>query len=348
MITRRLNQEGIPTFRRRGAWQDSAVVRILGNQAAIGILQIYRRSEEGRVKDGAPVPGYFPPVISEDLYWRVQAAKETRKQAPGRRGEGVTNLFQGLAKCRECGSTMTSENKGIKGGGRYLICNSFRRSAGCGNSRRWRLVDVEGRVVSGTHGLDVRAVSERKAKPNQAADRVVGLRATLEKERKAQERILDLVESGHESARERFEEREENIKSLRRQLADAEREASMVKALPSLASRLDAVSHLWAEIAEAAPDQRAELRAALAQALRDTMVVVRFGSKSIEVEYRPDRAPPRSALDKLHPRPSLLRRIVYGDPHPDQPLPGDDEDPHAGKVLGSSGLARKLRGNSRV
>ena len=43
------------------------------------------------------MPDYFPPVISEDLYWQCQEARRKRFQGGGRTGKHV-NIFQGLLR----------------------------------------------------------------------------------------------------------------------------------------------------------------------------------------------------------------------------------------------------------
>jgi DNA invertase Pin-like site-specific DNA recombinase len=99
-IAKILNTEGVPTFTSRSpTWAISTLYVILTSRAVFGEFQPHTASGTGgkRVAAGPPVPNYFPPVISEDLYWQVQEARRKRFQGGGRTGKHV-NIFQGLLR----------------------------------------------------------------------------------------------------------------------------------------------------------------------------------------------------------------------------------------------------------
>ena len=115
-IARRLNQAGTPAFEGKNGWHQSAVKKILGNPAAIGVFQPHVKRDGRRVAEGEPIAGYYPSVVEEALFYRVQEAKRERGSAKGRgagrKGPTYANLFTKLARCAYCRSPMVFENKG--------------------------------------------------------------------------------------------------------------------------------------------------------------------------------------------------------------------------------------------
>jgi DNA invertase Pin-like site-specific DNA recombinase len=97
-LAKTLNAEGVPTFTGRcKTWAISTLYAILTSRAVFGEFQPHTASGTNgqRIAAGDPVSNYFPPVISEDLYWQVQEARQKRLQGGGRTGKHV-NICQGL------------------------------------------------------------------------------------------------------------------------------------------------------------------------------------------------------------------------------------------------------------
>nr|WP_313124708.1 recombinase family protein [Stenotrophomonas geniculata] len=165
-IVKYLNSNGFASFRNPNeGWQTSSVSKILRNRSLIGFYQphrMYYDSATGvkkRVPDGDEVPDYYPKVLDEDLFLRVNA----RQYAPiaslvGRQGETLTNLFTGFVYCHWCGAPMSMANKGPgRKGGRYLVCSKGRRGKDC-KYRSWNYDDVEMYVLYALRQLDLAAV----------------------------------------------------------------------------------------------------------------------------------------------------------------------------------------------
>ena len=86
-----------PPFGDSGRWRDSYVLQILSNRAACGEFQAGKRDEAGRkVLCGEPIKNYFPAVVSEEVFYQVQAGMKSRFRVLGRPGEHETNLFTGI------------------------------------------------------------------------------------------------------------------------------------------------------------------------------------------------------------------------------------------------------------
>lgn len=102
------NPKKYPPFGDSGRWRDSYVLQILSNRAVYGEFQPQRREEGNkRVDCGEPIKNYFPPVVTEEQFFQVQAGMKARFRVLGRPGEFETNLFTGIVHCAETRTTMS-------------------------------------------------------------------------------------------------------------------------------------------------------------------------------------------------------------------------------------------------
>ncbi len=91
------NPKKHPPFGASGRWRDSYVLQILNNRATFGEFQPQTREEgDRRVDCGSPIKNYFPPAVTEEQFFQVQAGMKSRFRVLGRPGEYETNLFTGL------------------------------------------------------------------------------------------------------------------------------------------------------------------------------------------------------------------------------------------------------------
>lgn len=133
-IARRLNEEGVPMLKGAnkrsvdgaGGWQSGTVQHILKNSAVIGTYT-------PKKADAAPIEGYYPAIIEQDVFYEVQAIIKSRANTGGRKGEGVSNLFSGISHCKACGSKMRTIS--ASGDHRYLRCIKAHNNDGCTEPR---------------------------------------------------------------------------------------------------------------------------------------------------------------------------------------------------------------------
>jgi DNA invertase Pin-like site-specific DNA recombinase len=96
-ILAKLNAEGVPPIGRTGRWERSYVRKILTSPAVMGVYQPHKGSRgPSRIPEGDPVPGYYPAVIDERLWYAAQAAMKARARKSGRPAMGSGNPFSGL------------------------------------------------------------------------------------------------------------------------------------------------------------------------------------------------------------------------------------------------------------
>ncbi|MFG0529848.1 recombinase family protein [Pseudomonas sp. yb_2] len=139
MISRRLNQDNVPVFgstrstkekprNKSGLWGTSSVEKILNNRALLGEYQPTHLVGRVRENDGDPIEGYYPEIITPEVFLQAKAAREQRKTAGTTKQSKNFNVWQGLAKCRLCGDAMHLINKGRPPKGyTYLQCYSAKK-----------------------------------------------------------------------------------------------------------------------------------------------------------------------------------------------------------------------------
>lgn len=114
-----------------GGWRDSYIQKILRSRAVIGEFQPHQMTEsEGRKPAGEPIPDYFPAIVPQDLFYKVQKRFDENKEKAGNgggRNSKVCNLFAYLSKCGYCGQPMNFISKGPSSNGHYLLCDTARR-----------------------------------------------------------------------------------------------------------------------------------------------------------------------------------------------------------------------------
>jgi len=141
-----------------------------------------------------PLLGYYPPILDKVLFYDVQRLMSGNLGTKrGRRAEDEPNLFTGLARCANCGSSMRffRENKNVNQ--RYIRCVSAVTNAGC-NVEGYVNYDAFEKEVIGWLLLDQddEVISLLGKKPT----RKVVSSAELQALREQQTRLIDLAAGG--------------------------------------------------------------------------------------------------------------------------------------------------------
>lgn len=123
VIAKKLNEGGFPTMKSTAKhWHTSSVHKILNSRSLFGEYQPMFSSRHTSLKDrkpdGQPIPDYYPALITEEEFYRIQASLSSRRNinsfGKGRQSLKVSNLFGKLIKCAKTGSTMGRIDKGKK------------------------------------------------------------------------------------------------------------------------------------------------------------------------------------------------------------------------------------------
>ena len=146
-ISRILNETD--KFWNPGGWKKSYVEKILRYQSVYGAYQPYTRQRHKRVPLGDPIPGYYPEIVSEDVFLRVQDIFHKNHRKGGQNG-AVNNLFTHLVKCGYCGAAMHHY-----GGGKYhyLVCENAYHRQGC-DYLSVHYLEIEQIILKYCKGLD--------------------------------------------------------------------------------------------------------------------------------------------------------------------------------------------------
>jgi hypothetical protein len=199
-IAGRLNQASISAFVGRNGWHQSYIAKILANRSVFGEFQPCKKVDGKRLPDGQPILGYFPTIVSEDLFYRANLSKSERKvSGKGRKGAGYTNLFTGIANCAYCDSRIVFENKGNgPKGGSYLVCDSAKRNLGC-KATRWRYHDFEISFLAFVEELDIESIlkADSNAEKRKAlSDRLASVEGELASVSELMEKTYNVLAGG--------------------------------------------------------------------------------------------------------------------------------------------------------
>jgi DNA invertase Pin-like site-specific DNA recombinase len=112
-ITRRLNREQVEGIGRCHFWHASYVHKILLTRAVIGEYQPHTLVNGKRVPIGESIAKYYPAIISENLFYRVQSGLQSRINQHGRPAKKMINLFSGLLVdgYDKCSMTLVQKDK---------------------------------------------------------------------------------------------------------------------------------------------------------------------------------------------------------------------------------------------
>ncbi|MES0171896.1 recombinase family protein [Mesorhizobium sp. M0006] len=299
-IARRLNKSGIAPFGRSTGWQTSYIGKILTSRAVIGEYQPHRIVDGRRVRTGPAIPNYFPAVVDEQLYLRVQSGRSQRRiGGAGRKGEFVSNLFSGLARCAYCAASMHFINKGaLPKGGTYLACDNARRGLGCDNMA-WRYVDFEASFLTFVEEIDlesflrVQEVSGHRHDIEKKIEAAEGGLVQLEKQRDRTFRLLLDQDMPSDFLKAELARIQSEIEALSTETDELAEELRRLDAkVASFAESRAEIQTLIAELRSRGNDERYRLRTKVAGRLKSLISV-------IEVATLGDRQPRADNLIEL-------------------------------------------------
>ena len=162
----------------------------------LGEFQPHRYVNGAPVAAGSPIKAYFPAIVSDELFYRAQNARNGRRtKGGGRKGANISNLFSGLAKCAYCKSNMRFVNKGRgPGGGTYLVCDAAQRGLNC-EKTGWRYKQFEASFLAFVKELDLESLvrSESDSSRRTALDNgIAAMRGKLASLEEQRERTFEL------------------------------------------------------------------------------------------------------------------------------------------------------------
>jgi len=284
-----LNRRAVPPWGRGRGWHASYIQKITRNPAVIGEYQPHVAPRGGRrVPIGPPIAKYFPTVVTDELFAKVNddgARRVLAQQSASR----LVNLFSGIGRCAACGATMSMLNKGTEmlAGGkvverRYLKCSAAHRAAGCGNTMAFPYRVVEDAVLD--HLLHLAMDNQHFASaPDVTAceNRVLSAARSLAKLERQQQVAYAAMEddAADELAVSTYRARRDAVKEARAELERLRAELTAVAGAVSPQEHLARVADVRAMLNAGEDEMRYQARARVKRALNDIVLDVQFSGR---------------------------------------------------------------------
>jgi DNA invertase Pin-like site-specific DNA recombinase len=262
-IVARLVKDKVPPL---GAapWERSYVGKILRDRRALGE---YQPRGKGRKPDGDPVPGYFPPVVSEEEFNASRAGVVQRKAAARGRVGGQVNVFAKLIRDAVDGGTyyMTAR---VDRGNRYYVLANLNSAEGRARCRSVSYPAFERAVLSLLSEVKPHQVMGRDDGP----DEVQVLGGELARvEAKIAELEAELLNGDVAALARVLRDQEGRKRDLAARLADARQKAAHPL------GEVWGQTHTLLSVIDGAPDPddvRVRLRSALRRVVEEIWVLV--------------------------------------------------------------------------
>lgn len=148
-------------------WRHGLIGRTLANAAVCGTFQPHREVKtritlksgiagalkRRREPAGEPIPGYFPAVVSGEIFAQAATVREQNRAKAGAkinsgRNTGPKHILANLACCPVCGSAMLRTNKGHRTPPRYVCTRALSRKSGECQRVYVTIADVERAIIA--------------------------------------------------------------------------------------------------------------------------------------------------------------------------------------------------------
>jgi DNA invertase Pin-like site-specific DNA recombinase len=306
-ITRKLTEEGVPTFRTgkgaaKNGWSTTYISKLLKTEAVLGTMQPRKLDENGKfVPEGDPILNYYPPIIDVDLYNRAQITKRPRNTTTGATGKTYTNLFKELLHCAHCSSAEGQVTMQVRGMGmgrnrkkayHYLICAAKRKTARHPSKRNFRYDEFERLFLEHVQDFDVSrigsirsAVSAVDTLRSQIADTEYGLKnlknevESLGKQLdNASDRVMQFITDRLDKKLIEMDGIEMTLKTLNDEYRKSQSKEKRRN------HSIDAIAQLKAEMANATGHELYEIRSRLAMAIQSVVTDIRFDAETGNID----------------------------------------------------------------
>ncbi|WP_137956731.1 recombinase family protein [Burkholderia sp. 4M9327F10] len=119
-------------------WHTTLPTKLVRNRAVLGELEFHVIRDGQSTPSGQVVEKWYPEIISEELFFRANAAIDARRGKPNRRDATYRNVFQGVIFCGHCGATLARKakagsKKNSKGYAQYVCSDRHRGASSCPN-----------------------------------------------------------------------------------------------------------------------------------------------------------------------------------------------------------------------
>lgn len=303
LIAQRFNRAGLRSWGKgTGEWFGGSVYKVMfSTDAVLGRFQpckqvVYEHGGERktkRVPDGDIIEGYYPAVVSDDMWLKAKAVQERRAMAKpsnlgGRKGTIYTNLFSKLAVCGCCGRRM-----GIRHGAPRtrikiaLQCTGVKLGT-CTNSGRVDYNALEADFIRWVTELVI--THDEQQDTSDLDTRISALDVQVGMIKNKVTKLMDRLEDADDRSeiveiRERLQARRAESAAILAAKEKLEVERRAVKLAPHAKDRAEEVATLNARLSEPANDRYA-IRASIAGNIRDLVTTMTVAREMVFVRLR--------------------------------------------------------------
>lgn len=193
-IAKVANRERWPVPAKAEDWHTTLPNKLVHNRRVLGEFEPQTKVGKSRVPTGELWEGYYPAIISKELFDQANAAVERRRLLPKRRDDGYHNVFQGMLKCGHCGATLARKSKtGKKNSAGYALYVCADRDRGLTQCPNWNARELEGSLLPPLMQFVASDVLEGTVR-QQTRAQLETERAALAQHRKAADNLLAVLE----------------------------------------------------------------------------------------------------------------------------------------------------------
>jgi DNA invertase Pin-like site-specific DNA recombinase len=177
-----------------GRWHAAMAGRILRNAAVIGEHQHRLTSYEAREdywrgkEIGDPIKGYYPPIISDELWLAARASISLRSVAK-RRDSHYFNVFSGLLYCGCCGAPIQRKNETTGFSRAQLNCAD--RLAGLTKCSTMSAKNFDGPILQAIYEHSHEVFADEGAR--RQGDEIAALEAAIQEKQKQADNVADAI-----------------------------------------------------------------------------------------------------------------------------------------------------------
>ncbi|HCW0277739.1 TPA: recombinase family protein [Pseudomonas aeruginosa] len=196
-VAKYLNSANVPVFgsgkrNKSGLWGTSTIAKILSNRSVLGEYQPMILENGKRVKNGAPVEGYYPSAVSEGEFYSASYMRSIRRTGNDTKQSVDFNVWSKIIFCSKCNSPMHLINKGRPPKGyRYLRCFSSAKGMCTAKLIRLEVANIAFKeILAMFNSLPLVKVSEKDSRR-----RIAEIKGQIEEINKLLGQYQDLMES---------------------------------------------------------------------------------------------------------------------------------------------------------
>ncbi|WP_342162560.1 recombinase family protein [Methylobacterium sp. SD21] len=296
-IAQTFNREGVPTFKSTSdGWFAGMVGRVLNGRDTLGEFQPNKTGPKKKaIPVGDPIQGYFPAVVTPEVWAKAQQQKRPYKDTGGRKGTLFTNLLSGLGKCEHCRGSMTVQSNTRRNFSpftkHYITCSNRKRGKGCPeHARLFHYDKIEAAILDNVREFRLSEVLRQRQMANPVdalLEQIATTRSEIDNIARREARLLDqLEETDGDTAeiRQRLAQRKSQRADLEAALVQLERQKSDAELTASSQGITEAdIARMREEWATADQSTAYMLRAKANAALRTFVDAVTFNSKHYTV-----------------------------------------------------------------